>query len=176
MTLLTTVISAGACVAGGYISDLFGRRRMLALYILMTGLPTLFLAWQMHRYGWIMPGSRAAPVSGLIQSFWAASLVYALFQGLYYGTRTALFMDVCSPAVAATQFAAYMALTNLVISFSSKWQGHAAETWGYPRTLVLDTIVGMLCIGILPFVRARTTTGPSSSGAFPVVVNADADR
>ena len=56
---------------------------------------------------------------GALTVFWLASLSYSVFQGLYYGVRTALFMDVTTKAVAATQFTAYMAMLNLVISYSA---------------------------------------------------------
>ena len=45
-------------------------------------------------------------------------------------------MDITTPAVAATQFTAYMAMLNLVISYTSWWQGFAIERIGYPQTLV----------------------------------------
>src|SRR5262249_3822474 len=82
--------------------------------------------------------------------FWIATLTYSVFNGLMYGTRTALFMDVTTPAVAATQFTAYMALLNLVIAYSAKWQGWAVERWGYPRTLVVDALAGLAGLALLP--------------------------
>ena len=39
-------------------------------------------------------------------TFWAAVIAFNVFQGLYYGVRSALFMDVTTPAVAATRAAA----------------------------------------------------------------------
>ena len=44
-----------------------------------------------------------------------------------------------------------MALSNLAISYSAAWQGSAVERLGYPLTLSLDAIAGIVCIGILPF-------------------------
>jgi PAT family beta-lactamase induction signal transducer AmpG len=87
-------------------------------------------------------GRPGAPAE-LLRAFWAATIAFSLFMGLMYGTRSALFMDVCNPAVAATQFTAYMGLLNLVISYSAAWQGFAAEKWGYPTTLVLDAAFGV---------------------------------
>src|SRR6185503_11116976 len=105
-------------VVGGWLSDRFGRRRMLALYLIGTAIPTFYLAWVMQQHGWIMPvdiklPNRPIPAAAVVQAFWAAVMVYSVFQGLMYGTRTALFMDVTTPRVAATQFTAYMALLNL---------------------------------------------------------------
>jgi len=78
-----------------------------------------------------------------------------VFQGLYYGVRTALFMDVTTPAVAATQFTAYMAMSNLVITYTSWWQGLSIVSWGYPVTLVIDSVVGLGVLFLLPFMTSR---------------------
>lgn len=158
MGLVSTIILATCCVLGGFLSDLLGRRRMIALYIAATLIPTLILAWAMHHHHWIMPidvkaPNRPVPPGALVVMLWVTTLVFSVFHGLLYGTRTALFMDVCNPAVAATQFTAYMALLNAVISYSAKWQGAAVEKWGYPITLLMDALFGLLCLAFLPFMR-----------------------
>lgn len=155
LNLWSTVISALGCVAGGWVSDRFGRRRSLALFVFATTLPTAYLAWAMHQAGWIMPvppnlANRPVPARALIVAFWAAVLVYNVFQGLYYGVRSALFMDITTPRVAATQFTAYMAMNNLVIGYSATWQGWLVERWGYPRTLMLDCAFGVVGLLTLP--------------------------
>jgi MFS transporter, PAT family, beta-lactamase induction signal transducer AmpG len=78
-----------------------------------------------------------------------------VFQGLYYGVRSALFMDVTTPAVAATQFTAYMAMANLVISYTSWWQGLSIVRWGYPVTLGLDAAFGLVVLFFLPFMAPK---------------------
>lgn len=159
LNLWSTVLSALGCVAGGWMSDRYGRRKMLALFFVGTALPTFYLAFVMQQYGWILPveptmPDRPVPAAGLVSMFWGMVLAYSVFQGLMYGTRTALFMDVTTPAVAATQFTAYMAMMNFVISYSATWQGWTIERWGYPRTLLLDGAVGLVCIALLPFIVA----------------------
>ncbi len=157
LALASTIISAVGCVVGGWLSDRFGRRKMLALFFTGTAIPGLVLAWFMWRQGWIMPvhpGAERPVVGLLLPTFWTACLVYAAFQGLMYGTRAALYMDITTPAVAATQFTAYMALSNLVISYSATWQGFAIEHWGYPVTLALDSATGLVCLLLLPFMAA----------------------
>lgn len=153
MSLASTIISAVCCVIGGKISDRFGRRKMLALYLAATALPTAYLAWQMHRYGWVMPvptdAKRPAVPAALPIALWVASLAYSVPQGLMYGTRTALFMDVTKPEVAATQFTAYMALMNLSIAMSARWQGWAAEHWGYPLTMAVDAAAAFVALPLL---------------------------
>jgi len=172
LNLVSTVVFAIACVCGGWLSDRYGRRRMLALFIVLTVIPTLWLAWTMLQQHWIMPvevsmPNRPQPSDVLLITFWAAVIVYNVFQGLYYGVRSALFMDVTTPAVAATQFTAYMAMSNLVITYTSWWQGLSIVRWGYPVTLGLDAAVGLIVLFFLPFMAPKregnATAVPDSS-------------
>jgi hypothetical protein len=114
----------------------------------------------MRQADWIMPvgvkaENRPVPSAALLAAFWAASLSFSVFQALYYGVRTALFMDVTTKAVAATQFTAYMAMSNLVISYTAWWQGWAITRWGYPVTLAVDAAVGMIVIAVLPWMAPK---------------------
>jgi PAT family beta-lactamase induction signal transducer AmpG len=171
LTLWSTILAAAGCVVGGWLSDRLGRRRMLALFIASMSIPTLWLAWSMSQSGWIMPVGDAAGVAkpvasvALIATFWLMTLVYSALQGLMYGTRSALFMDVTTPQVAATQFTAYMALMNLTIAYSSNWQGWAVERFGYPMTLLADSLFGLLCLLFLPLMKpaVRAALSPSSA-------------
>jgi MFS transporter, PAT family, beta-lactamase induction signal transducer AmpG len=166
LNLWTTILSAGGCILGGWLSDRFGRRMMLGLFIAGTTIPTAILALGMHRHGWIAPvdptlATRPMPEASLLAMFWGACMVYAVFNGLMYGARGALYMDVTTARVAATQFTAYMALLNLVISYSAWWQGTVVTKLGYPLTLALDCLFGLACIALLPFMRvSRATKAP----------------
>ena len=170
LNLISTVIFAPFCIVGGWVSDRFGRRSSLALFAFLTVVPTLWLAYVMWQAGWIMPvdlktPNRPHPSTVLVVTYWATVIVYNVFQGLYYGIRTALYMDVTIPAVAATQFTAYMALLNLCISYTAWWQGHAVEALGYPLTLVLDCVFGMSALLLLPLMRPRRTPATATAAA-----------
>lgn len=158
LSLWSQVISAICMVVGGQLSDRWGRRKTLFVYLALMSLPALYLMGVLIEHEWIMPvpqtgtGRRVAPAA-LITAVWIATLTYAVAQGLMYGTRSAIMMDVTNPAVAATQFTAYMALMNLAIAYSATWQGIAAEAIGYPNTLLIDAITGVLCLIVLPWIK-----------------------
>lgn len=168
LSLWSSVISAACMVFGGWLSDRWGRRRMLGLYLALMSLPVLYLMSALLEHGWIMPVAadmrRAAPAA-LVTAVWVSTLLYAVAQGLMYGTRSAIMMDVTNPAVAATQFTAYMAMMNLAIAYSATWQGIAIEALGYPKTLLIDAVVGLFCLAVLPFIKPSATPAGDGGGA-----------
>lgn len=143
-------LMALTCIVGGWLSDRVNLRRALGLYVALLSLPGLALMAELQRHGWV-PG-QAVP-GALVRAFMAAVLVYHLLFGFIYGARVAVFMGITQPSVAATQFAAYMALTNLSITYSVVWQGHAVQHWGYAATLGLDALLGLSCLLLLPLLR-----------------------
>ena len=158
LTLWSSIISAGCMVAGGMLSDKLGRRRTLFVYLAGMSLPVIYLMWVLQSHGYVMPRTPGGPVlPELVTALWIATLTYAVFQGLMYGTRSAIFMDVTNPVVAATQFTAYMAMMNLAISIAASWQGVAAEAWGYPVTLAVDAVTGLLCLLLLPALKRQAS-------------------
>lgn len=161
--LWSSVLGAAFCVLGGYWSDRWGRRRTLFVYLALMSLPVFYLMAELSHYGWVMPVAanavdRPAVPAALVTALWVATLAYSMFQGLMYGTRSAIMMDVTNPAVAATQFTAYMALMNLAIAYSATWQGIAIEAWGYPTTLLVDGILGVACLALLPWLKRAEGT------------------
>ena len=177
LSLASTLTAAGGCVAGGWLSDRFGRRLTIGAVVVCMVVPNLLLAAAMLRHGWVMPSAgganaatRPAAPAALLWAFWGTTVAYSLLQGLMYGARTALYMDVCNPAVAATQFTAYMAMLNLVIAYSAAWIGHAAVRFGYPMTLALDAAAGLLCLAVMPFVKpVRWDAPPPKGRGFEVI-------
>lgn len=170
LQLWSTVLGGVFCVVGGWLSDRWGRRRTLFVYLALMSLPVWYLMQVLIAHDYVMPVApsatdKPAVAAGLLTAFWVAGLSYAVFQGLMYGTRSAIMMDVTNPKVAATQFTAYMALMNLAIAYSATWQGIAIEAWGYPRTLLIDGITGLLCLAFLPMLVKRAGEGWSDDAA-----------
>jgi PAT family beta-lactamase induction signal transducer AmpG len=160
LNVWSSLIGAVFCVLGGLWSDRFGRRKTLFIYIASMSLPVLYLMGVLTQYHWVMPvalsaANRPEVPAALLTAFWVATLAYAVGNGLMYGARSAIFMDVTNPAVAATQFTAYMALMNLAIAYSATWQGIAIEAWGYPTTMAVDAVVGLACLLVLPFMTTK---------------------
>jgi PAT family beta-lactamase induction signal transducer AmpG len=152
--------TALTCIIGGWLSDRLPLRRALAVYMVLLSVPGLLLMLALLRHGWA-PG-QAAPAA-LVTAFMAAVVSYQLLFGFIYGARVALFMGITQPAVAATQFAAYMALSNLSMTYSLVWQGHAVEQWGYAVTLGIDALVGLVGLAVLPFLRPAAAARSSTS-------------
>ncbi len=151
LNLASSITSAVFMVVGGWLSDRFGRRRTLAVYLAAMSLPVLWLMWQLQQHGYVMPRTPGGAVEpALVQALWVATVSYNVCLGLMYGTRSAIMMDVTNPRVAGTQFTAYMAMMNLAIAISATWQGLAIEAFGYPLTLAIDAALGLLCILLLP--------------------------
>lgn len=161
LNLAGSLVFVVCCLAGGVLSDRFGRRRTVALFALGTLLPTLWIASVFDGAGFLHPpeGTDGAwpRQEALIRAWWVAQLSYSVFQGLMYGIRTALFMDIADRRIAATHMTALMALLNVVTMYSYTWQGSALGPWGLTvgQVMRLDCALGILFVLLLPFVRPR---------------------
>jgi PAT family beta-lactamase induction signal transducer AmpG len=156
LQLWSNVLSAAAMILGGWLSDRLGRRLTLAVFFALMSVPVLYLAQVLQSHGYVMPRTEATRGfidPALISALWLCTMAYNVAMGLEYGVRQANLMDVTNPRVAATQFTAYMAVSNLAIAVSATWQGQAIEAFGYPITLTLDALVGLLVIATVPLLR-----------------------
>ena len=170
LSLWTQVIAASCMVIGGYLSDRWGRRRTLFVYMALMSLPVLYMMVVLTEQNWIMPTSAADAVKrvatpALVTAVWVATLLYAVAQGLMYGTRSALLMDVTNPAVAATQFTAHMPMLNLAIAYSATWQGIAIEALDYPKTMLVDAGAGSVVPGPAALHQIRGNRAGDAGGA-----------
>jgi MFS family permease len=159
LNLWGTIVAAIGCIVGGWVSDRLGHRRMLGTWFVLTVLPTIYLSGQF---------TGAEGMEGVtIRTYFWVSIVYSFFSGLIFGTSAAVFMGLTSPLVAATQFSGYMALRNLVYSYSAAWQGHYADAFGYARTLRLDAWIAFIPLLAIPFLKPglrEPVTGAQAAG------------
>ena len=144
--IYNTLATALGCIGGGMLADRFGTRRITALAFFLTALPTLVLGLKISAVG-----LSAIPMA----SFYSLIIVHGLFFGMVFGVRCAIFMGMTNPAVAATQFTAFMAMSNLAVSFGNFWQGYVAEWSGYANVLYLDAAFALLVILVIPFLQGR---------------------
>lgn len=146
LSVLNTVAAACGCVIGGILADRFGIKKIVGLFYFLTALPTLYLAAQINAVG-----LGAIPV----EHFFAVVILHGLMYGGAFAVASAIFMGMTSPAVAATQFTAYMALSNIAISYGNLWQGVIAERLGYAAALLIDASLILLPLAVLPFLANR---------------------
>lgn len=141
----STVLAAAGCILGGFISDRIGHRKALSAWFVLTTLPTIWLS------------TRFAGAEGMagvtLTDYWVAALSYSLASGLITGTSAAVFMGLTSPFVAATQFSGYMAMRNLVYTYSAAWQGWFADLRGYADVLRLDAAIAFIPLAAIIFLK-----------------------
>ena len=146
LSIYNTVASAVGCLAGGWLGDHFGTKKIVALAYALTAVPTLILGVQ------ISSGGLQAVT---IDWFYGLIIAHGLVFGMAFGVRNAIFMGMTNPVVAATQFTAFMGMANMAISIGNYWQGIVAESMGYAVVLYLDALFAMLVILVIPFLRER---------------------
>ncbi len=161
LNLASALVFIPCCLFGGWLSDRFNRRIVLAITASMTVLPSIWIALQFKQAGWDHPPEAVDGMwpreDELIVSWWIAVLAFTVFNGLKYGIKNALYMDIVTPKIAATQFTALMALTNLTNIYSKVWQSQALDAggWNWPvwQLLFVDAGIGLIFLIVLYFIK-----------------------
>lgn len=155
ITLYNTLAAAAGCIVGGWLAHRFGVKRMLACFLAATALPTVVLAMQIANLG-------LTQVS--LHSFYSIIIAHGLIYGMTFGAHKAVFMGMTNPAVAATQFTAFMAMGNLAIVYGNIWQGHVAQQYGYSTVLYFDALFMLVPLLLIPFLQDRQAgTAPADA-------------
>jgi PAT family beta-lactamase induction signal transducer AmpG len=162
LSVLNTIAGGIGCLIGGILADRLGIKKIIGLFYCLTAVPTLYLAFQIGSIG-----LAAIP----IEQFFAAVILHGLMYGGAFAVAAAIFMGMTSPAVAATQFTAYMALGNIAISIGNFWQGIVAERIGYSAALYLDAALILAPLAVLPFLRNRES--PADTATLEPALAAD---
>ena len=130
----------GALV-GGRLSDRAGARKIVAWGSIVLAVSVFTVAG--------LPS--AAPGAELV----TVLLVFYLAVGAFTASSYALFMRLTTPAVAATQFTAFMAMTNLC----EFWSVHTAGEWiaarGFSSAFAFYAAVSLLALPLLLWMRPR---------------------
>jgi PAT family beta-lactamase induction signal transducer AmpG len=146
LQIYNTIAAALGCITGGLLGDRLGAKRVVAITYFLTALPTFMLAVQISS-----GGLQSVPP----ELFYGIIIAHGFFYGMAYGVRNAIFMGMTNPAIAATQFTAFMGMSNLAISLGNYWQGVVAERIGYAAVFYLDSLFAVLVILLIPFLRER---------------------
>jgi PAT family beta-lactamase induction signal transducer AmpG len=146
IAFVSSMTTALGCLIGGYCADMFGIKRVIALAYCFTAVPTVYMAAQIAAVGL----TNIPPVY-----FYATILSHSLFFGMGFAVHAAIFMGMTKPVVAATQFTAYMALSNVAISIGNLWQGMVAERYDYTLALYLDAGIIVFALALIPFLKNR---------------------
>ena len=126
-------------VAGGFLSDRFGKRKMISIYLVV--LLVLFASMV------------------LLKSYWNSEFIITGFMGLYYMLYVfitigsfAIGMELCWCRVSATQFTLYMAVSNIGRAVGASLLGPLKEAfaWEYVfLTVGVFSLVSLLFIMVL---------------------------
>ncbi|MDI1451967.1 MFS transporter [Polyangium sp. 6x1] len=135
-----SVIDAPAGVAGaligGALADRIGMRKAMGASMALIGIVMATFA--------SLPG------------LWPRYVVLIVYQAAlqtaicsYSASALKYFMRLTNPAVGATQFTAYMAMTNLCYSLTAKSGGWMADNLGYQRSILIAAFVQVIAIPLL---------------------------
>ncbi len=123
-------------IAGGALADLFGKRRMIILYLI--ALFVVFVAM------------------AFMQSYWQSETFVTGFMGAYYVLYTfitiasfAIGMELCWSRVSATQFTLYMAIANMGRAFGAYLLGPLKQNFPWEKVILA---AGLFALGSLFFV------------------------
>jgi PAT family beta-lactamase induction signal transducer AmpG len=134
----TTSLIAGflGIIAGGALADLFGKRRMMSIYLVL--------------FAGVMIAM------GLLKTYWATPYFVSGFMGLYYTLYVfisiasfAIGMQLCWPRISATQFTLYMAMANVGRSIGAAMLGPLKARLPWEQIFLF---IALLAIGSLFFV------------------------
>ena len=140
-------------LVGGRLSDLWGRRRSVSLFLLgfVGTIAALGVADIAHFGGGMLP----------VVLLGATYLAIGLFTAASY----ALFMDLTDPKLAGTQFSTFMAATNGCEAWSAWAGGRLAGNFGYGTSFLVMSAVSLLSLPLLA--RLTIHPAPASSRSTP---------
>ena len=136
------VAGVAGALAGGLLADRFGARRVMGANMAIIAAALFVFA----------AAQRLWPSFAFL-STWL--FVEKFAEGAYSAAFLAFSMTLSNPAIGATQFAIYMATTNLTYMWTSALGGRIADGWGIVATFAIAGLIQLVTIGLLPFCDPR---------------------
>jgi MFS transporter, PAT family, beta-lactamase induction signal transducer AmpG len=142
--VMSGIVSAFGCLAGGYGADRLDRKTAYALYGLVMAASTVAMDF--------------APRTETM--YVAFTLVYAFIQGLTYAGFTAVTLEAIGLGAAATKYNVYASLSNMPIAYMTLVDGWAHARWGATGLLEVEAAIGVAGILVFAAVVALTRRVP----------------
>ena len=120
--VLAGLVSAGGCLAGGWLSDQMDRKQAYAVTGVFLALSAIAMAVGPHNeIGYAI-----------------FTLTYQFGSGLAYGAFTGFVLEAIGRGAVATKYNALASLSNIPIWYMTEVDGRASETWGPDVMLFVD--------------------------------------
>lgn len=129
-------------VAGGFLSDRFGKRKMISIYLVV--LLVLFASMV------------------LLKSYWNSEFIITGFMGLYYMLYVfitigsfAIGMELCWCRVSATQFTLYMAVSNIGRAVGASLLGPLKEAFAWEYVFLTVGVFSLMSLLFIMVLRLK---------------------
>jgi MFS transporter, PAT family, beta-lactamase induction signal transducer AmpG len=145
--VVVVVATVTGGLVGGRLSDRWGRRRAVALFLLAFVVPVAGL-------------SAADALGSAASTLLLLGLMY-LGVGLFTAASYALFMDLTDPRLGGTQFSAFMSATNACESWSAWAGGRLTAGAGYGTAFLVMSAVSLAALPLLRGMAGRVSPCPA---------------
>ncbi len=145
------LLGLGGSVLGGFLADKIGHRRLAGIAMVVLAVSWLGFAV-------------ARPLWHDDTFIYAVLFIEPLCSGVATVSLFALCMDVSWPRIAATQFTAYMSLSNFSTTLGYRLAGPAEHWWTYQGIYVVAAVIHLSFAAILPFIDPHQTRRTLGSG------------
>jgi len=133
--ILPIFLAAGS-IAGGALTDIFGRKKTLYVFL---SLNMIFTASLIFTNNW-----------------WSLSIIYGIIgflMGAHSTVSCALFMDVTNPRIGATQYGIFTGIANVGLNGGGMITGSLVVAFGFARTFLYASWVFGPAMLVLYYIR-----------------------
>ena len=139
-------------IGGGFIADLLGPRRVVATASILLAIVLTTFGLQLESIG---EASRSV--------LWIYLIVEAALLGCLNAAFFAVCFGVCRPAVAATQFTAYMAMANLGVAGAQAMAGRTEVAIGLMGMWLLGAAIQGVVALLIPLTSTSADKNPAEN-------------